>query len=111
MSLRLTLTLALVAGCGGRDHSTTSWPSGGDGSSSSFDPTGVTVETFASPLEVVAGNAFDVRCVVSREREHLPGFPTRLLADPDAGAVTTTASGFSIAPTRAGRYQLRCETA
>jgi hypothetical protein len=100
--------LVATLGCSPRDPGR--GVDNGDGQDA-LPPDRLAIETFASPLEVVAGDVVTVGCVVRLGSEHLSDELTGVRVVPAAGPVAANdRGGFNFSPTTAGTYRVRCYT-
>ncbi len=106
-----TVVVLEVAACGLRSPGSGSGGSGGETAPGPADDR--LVETFATPLEVLAGDTVTVRCVVRRDGQHLPDEATAIDVTPGVGTHLRDDSAdgtWTITPTAAGAYLVQCRT-
>ncbi len=109
----VAVAIGIGSGCGSRTPGVTN-NNGGDsdaGGTEAPTPVALSIETFAIPLELVAGDEVTAACVVSQDRDYLAGIETVVAVSPEAGALTTGTTSVTFTPTEVGSYVVHCETA
>lgn len=106
----IAFSLFLALGCGARTPERANGDSG-DSDTGLYGRGPITVETFVVPLQSIAGEEVTVACVVSRGRDHLANVATEATVNPSAGPLTAGDTTVTFAPTTAGTYIVRCQTA
>ncbi len=108
----MAIILTFATACGSRAPGTTGNTTSGDADTGGSEENlgALAVETFATPLQVTAGDLVTAACVVSRDREYLSGIATNVTVSPEAGSLTPADSTVTFTPTEVGDYVVRCET-
>lgn len=102
------LSAAVLAATSGCRRPT---PGTNDGGDAAPPPVPRAVETFASPLQVQAGDTVTARCVVREADTHLPGVPIDIEVDAPINAKDIASDEVRFVPTTAGQLRVRCRTA